>query len=81
LLNNKEVSFYKPLELASQLSLVLTEQLPSRNLTVSEVVALGRQPYTNWIGTLSKLDVIKVKEALSLVGIEDIQHKKYYEFR
>ena len=79
LLNNKEISFYKPLELASELSLVLTEQLPFRNLTVSEIVTLGRQPYTNWIGTLSKKDVVKVKEALSLVEIEDIQHKKCYE--
>lgn len=79
LLNNKEISHYKPLELASQLSLVLTEQLPSKNLTVSEIVALGRQPYTNWIGTLSEKDIIKVKDALSLVEIEDIQHKKCYE--
>lgn len=79
LLNNKEISLYKPLELASELSLVLTEQLPSKNLTVSEIVALGRQPYTNWVGTLSKKDILKIKEALSLVEIEDIQHKKCYE--
>ncbi len=79
LLNNKEISHYKPLELASQLSLVLTEQLPSKNLTVSEIVGLGRQPYTNWIGTLSKIDVQKIRESLSLVEIEGIQHKKCYE--
>lgn len=79
LLNNKEISQYNPLELASQLSLVLTEQLPSKNLTVSEIVALGRQPYTNWIGTLSKKDIAKIKEALLLVDIEDIQNKKCYE--
>lgn len=79
LLNNKEISLYKPQELASELSLVLTEQLPSKNLTVSEIVALGRQPYTNWIGTLSKKDVIKIREALLLVDIGDIQDKKCYE--
>jgi ABC-type cobalamin/Fe3+-siderophores transport system ATPase subunit len=28
----------------------LTEKLPPNNLTVFELIALGRQPYTNWIG-------------------------------
>ncbi len=79
LLNQKELSQHKPLELASELSLVLTEQIPSKNLTVLELVALGRQPYTNWIGNLTDKDREKIKEALALIQIEDIQHKKCYE--
>jgi iron complex transport system ATP-binding protein len=45
-LNNKKISEYQPLELAQNLSIVLTENTSS-NLTVFELVALGRQPYTN----------------------------------
>ncbi|HEU4789303.1 MAG TPA: ABC transporter ATP-binding protein, partial [Flavobacterium sp.] len=56
-LNDKKISSYEPLELAQNLSMVLTEKLPPSNLTVFELVALGRQPYTNWIGTLSDTDV------------------------
>ena len=66
-------------ELATQISLVLTEQPLSKNLSVSELVALGRQPYTNWIGSLSPEDQKKVKEALLLVQIQDLKEKRCYE--
>ena len=38
-LNDKSISEYKPLELAQNLSLVLTEKLPPSNLSVFELVA------------------------------------------
>lgn len=66
-------------ELSKSISLVLTEQLISRNLSVMELVALGRQPYTNWIGRLTKTDLKKVMHAIKLVNIEDIKNKKCHE--
>ena len=78
-LNDKSISSYKPLELAQNLSLVLTEKLPPSNLSVFELVALGRQPYTNWIGTLSQTDIEKVQEALELTQIEHLAQKKHFE--
>lgn len=78
-LNDKSISSYKPLELAQNLSLVLTEKLPPSNLSVFELVALGRQPYTNWIGTLSQTDIEKVQEALELTQIEHLARKKHFE--
>ncbi|MGB7785419.1 MAG: ABC transporter ATP-binding protein [Salinimicrobium sp.] len=68
-----------PEELATWISLVLTEQPLSKNLSVAELVALGRQPYTNWLGSLTAEDRKMVKKALELVQIEDIQHKKCFE--
>lgn len=65
-------------KLAALISLVLTEQPISKNLGVGELVALGRQPYTNWIGTLSAEDRQKVKNALQLVKIDSLQQKKCY---
>ncbi|UGU16621.1 ABC transporter ATP-binding protein [Sinomicrobium kalidii] len=67
---------YTPVELAREISLVLTDQLPSKNLTVTETIALGRQPYTNWIGTLTDNDLGKIKEVITLLNLGDIQHKK-----
>ncbi|MBD0832283.1 ABC transporter ATP-binding protein [Aestuariibaculum sediminum] len=67
------------LELAKTLSLVLTEKLISKNLSVFELVALGRQPYTNWIGNLTAEDVLIVNQALEQTHIEDIKHKKCFE--
>jgi iron complex transport system ATP-binding protein len=78
-LNDKNISTYKPLELAQNLSLVLTEKLPPSNLSVFELVALGRQPYTNWIGSLTQTDIKKVHEAMELTQIEHLAAKKHYE--
>lgn len=76
---SKELKSYHPTELAQVMSLVLTEQLVSKNLTVFELVALGRQPYTNWIGNLSERDLAVVELAISQTNLQSIQHKKCYE--
>lgn len=78
-LNDKKISDYKPLDLAQNLSLVLTEKLPPSNLSVFELVALGRQPYTNWVGTLTSEDIVKVNEALALTQIEHLALKRHFE--
>jgi iron complex transport system ATP-binding protein len=79
LLNGKELKEYSPVELAGELSIVLTEQLPTSNLMVNEVVALGRQPYTNWIGSHTKEDIKSIEEAMKLINIFHLSNKKCYE--
>jgi iron complex transport system ATP-binding protein len=79
LLNERNIGEYDSLTLAQNLSLVLTEKLPPSNLTVYELVALGRQPYTNWIGKLSSSDVEKINEAIELTEISHLIEKKYYQ--
>jgi iron complex transport system ATP-binding protein len=79
LLNEKDIFGYNPIDLAQNLSLVLTEKLPPSNLTVFELVALGRQPYTNWIGKLSEEDFQKINHALALTQIEHLKDKKHFE--
>ncbi|MDT0643300.1 ABC transporter ATP-binding protein [Zunongwangia sp. F363] len=79
LCNNIEIGKIDALELASLISLVLTEQPVSRNLSVFELVALGRQPYTNWIGKLGKNDLRQIISSLKLVNIESLQDRKCYE--
>jgi iron complex transport system ATP-binding protein len=79
LLNEKNIREYQALELAQQLSLVLTEKLPQSNLTVFELIALGRQPYTNWLGNLSREDYEKINQAIDLTHIEHLATKKHYE--
>lgn len=79
ILNGKDIHKYEPLELAQNLSLVLTEKLPPSNLTVFELIALGRQPYTDWLGKLSAEDVEKVNQAIGLTHIEHLVDKKHHE--
>ena len=78
-LNQNDIQDYEPLALAQNLSLVLTEKLPPSNLTVFELIALGRQPYTNWLGKLSNDDITKVNEAMQVNQIEHLATKKHFE--
>jgi iron complex transport system ATP-binding protein len=79
LIQGEDRHLFSSQKLATLISLVLTEQPLSKNLSVAELVALGRQPYTNWIGSLTTVDRQKVIKALQLVSIEHIQNKKCYE--
>lgn len=78
-LNGKKINEYNAKELAQTLGIVLTESLPPSNLTVFELVALGRQPYTNWLGTLSPEDMEQVNKAIQLTQIEHLANKKHFE--
>lgn len=79
LLNEKSITTYPLHELAQNLSVVLTEKLPPSNLTVYELVSLGRQPYTNWVGRLAPDDIDKIINAIELTHIAEIGHKKHHE--
>ena len=78
-LNNIDIHELDSLDLAQNLSVVLTEKLPPSNLTVFELIALGRQPYTNWIGKLTDVDITKVNEAMQLTQISHLATKKHFE--
>jgi iron complex transport system ATP-binding protein len=78
-LNEKPIETYNNSDLSQNLSMVLTEKLPQSNLTVHEIIALGRQPYTNWIGKLSENDIQKVTEAILLTEVDHYAHKKHDE--
>ncbi len=78
-INNKELKKLKSIDLAQQLSVVFTEDVSNTNLSVQELIALGRQPYTNWLGTLTNIDKQKTKEAIKQIKIEHLTHKKCYE--
>lgn len=79
LLNNKDLKATSILDLAKQLSIVLTEPLISKNLSVFELVALGRHPYTNWIGNLTEADIEIVTKALAQVNVIELKDKKCFE--
>jgi len=79
IINNKTLSNYNPVELAKVLSLVLTEPVASKNLSVFELIALGRQPYTNWVGRLTENDISIVHQALEQTNIESLKYKKCFE--
>ncbi|BEH00534.1 iron(III) ABC transporter ATP-binding protein [Bacteroides sedimenti] len=55
---------------ARLLSLVLTDRVDVNNLSVFNLVAMGRNPYTDWLGRLTDADHELVHTALSQVHLE-----------
>lgn len=78
-INQKKLENLTNKELSTTLSLVLTERLPESQITVFELVALGRQPYTNWIDQLSENDLKKINWAIAQTEIEHLKEKFFYE--
>ena len=66
---DKLVNHLNLAELAKQLSIVLTDQITVRHLTVHQIVALGRYPFTNWVGKLSKKDEEIIHQSLKSVHL------------
>ena len=65
----KDVSLLKPAELARLVAMVSTERVRVANLRCVDVVAMGRAPYTNWMGRLQPADYEKVTDALRQVNM------------
>ena len=75
----KALNSYSENALSKKLSLVLTERLPESQLTVFELIALGRQPYTNWMDTLSEVDLMKINTAIDQTEINHLKNNRFYE--
>lgn len=61
--------------LARLISVVLTHRPAIRNITVGEIVALGRQPYTGFWGILGRDDREIVEQSMRLVGIRSLAER------
>ena len=71
----KPLSSYRERELATVIGVVLTEKSNLQNMTVTELVGMGRSPYTGFWGRLSAADRRKVEESLTLVGIAPLRNR------
>lgn len=70
-LDGKDVKSLTPKEAARTLAFVTTERTRIANLRCEDVVAIGRAPYTNWIGRMQDADRKIVERSLSQVGMSD----------
>lgn len=68
----KELGAYTDRELARVIGVVLTERPEVHNLSVEDLIGLGRSPYTNFWGGLQQADKKVVAQAASWVGVEDL---------
>ena len=61
---------------AKNIALVLTERLSMDNTTVHDVVAMGRYPYTSFLGGLTDADEQIIDESLGAVGFDTLPFRE-----
>ena len=69
LINGTPIGSLSPEALARSVAIVTTERIRIDNLLVEDLVAMGRAPYTNWMGYLQDIDRDIVREAIEAVGM------------
>ena len=75
LIEGQEITTFNDKELSRMIGVVLTEKPDIRNMSVRELVALGRSPYTGFWGTLHEDDWQVVDEAIHAVRIEPLRER------
>lgn len=70
LLDGTNAAAIPPETIARTISFVGTEKVRIANLRCEDIVAIGRAPYTNWIGRMQEVDRRIVADALQAVGME-----------
>ena len=73
LLGNRDIESFSQRELARQVSIVLTQKPDVQNLTIEEIIGLGRSPYTGFFGRLRAEDRQVVDDAIATMGIEKLR--------
>ena len=75
LIEGQEITTFNDKELSRLIGVVLTEKPDIKNMSVRELVALGRSPYTGFWGTLHEDDWQVVDEAIRSVRIEPLRER------
>jgi iron complex transport system ATP-binding protein len=79
ILDQQELHTYNLEERAKRIAVVLSEPIYPGNLTVGQLVALGRTPHTSWGGKLSTEDRTWVDQALSDTRLTALQDERLGE--
>lgn len=73
----KKINILTPKAQARIRSWVHTLQIISASVPVSEVIAMGRAPYTNWMGKLSSKDNEIIAAAISATNLKKLAENKF----
>ena len=75
LIMGQELGSMSQTQLAKQVAVVLTEKPNVQNMTVYDMIAMGRTPYTGFWGNLKEEDCQVVDSAIAQVGIYSLARR------
>ena len=78
-LENKDLVGLKPEKRARLLSVVLTGQHSVASFNVRELISIGRDPYTGWLGSLSERDNEIISDAMKSTYLEGFENRSIFE--
>jgi len=64
---------------ARMLSVVLTDRIDVRNLTVFQLVSMGRYPFTDWLGRVGSDDQARIRTSLEQVRLQGYSNRFFNE--
>lgn len=76
-LNNTPLFKLHHSDRAKQMAVVLTENVETPEITVYELVSLGRYPYSHWMGKLETNDEIIIRESIEKLGLNGFEDRKF----
>lgn len=76
-LENRDMRQMSAKEVATRLSVMLTDRVRPELMTCGELVATGRYPYTNGFGRLTEKDEAIVQASLERVHAADLFHRDF----
>ena len=75
-LGHNDITTLKPQQLAKQISYVTARRVSTPQLTVTELVQMGRHPHTGSWGRFKNQDHQMVEQAIRDVGITELAHRQ-----
>ncbi len=75
LIGGRALDTLTPRERALSVAFVATKRVRVPDMPVADLVAMGRAPYTNWIGRMRPEDADTVSRAVRLVGMEEMTRR------
>jgi iron complex transport system ATP-binding protein len=77
--SGRNISDYSRTELAQKVGYISTEIVKVTNMTVYDLVALGRFPHTNWIGKIDTMDHEVIMDAIGKTGMISLHNRSVSE--
>jgi iron complex transport system ATP-binding protein len=75
LINGENTAVFSGIQLAQRIGYISTEVVKVSHMRVYDLVALGRFPYTNWIGRIDNAAHAIIKEAIIKTGLAHFESR------
>jgi len=75
-INGRDIRLHSPIQRARTVSLVLTDKVSTHHLDVYSLVALGRYPWSSWLGGLGDIDKAAIEWAIDAADIRSFLDRK-----